>query len=204
MGNPALDRDRTDLDLQKLKLRQESFPPLTDVGNVVRQKDQRQVEIHTLDRRSEVGGGDEISRAGAHGREDQIHLGEKPHQGHAVRPRQVADKEPGRLLDLHAGQTSGVGHGDPAGDHRPAGTIAAPKVGNPSGTLLGIEVHQNHLEAVVEGPLRQVEGDGGLSGTSFHGTESKGGHRQSLPEGLDAHVENTETTTTYGITECST
>ena len=181
MSNPALDRDRTDLDLQKLKLRQESFSPLADVGNIVRQKHQRQVEIHTLDRRSEVGGGDEVGRAGAHRREDQIHLGEKPHQGHAVRPRQVTDKEPRRLLHLHAGQPSGVGHGDPAGDHRPAGT-AAPEVSDPSGTLLGIEVHQNHLEAAVEGPLRQVEGDSGLSGTTFHGTESNGGHRQSLPE----------------------
>ena len=38
MGNPALNRDRTDLDLQKLKLRQESFPPLANVGNVVRPK----------------------------------------------------------------------------------------------------------------------------------------------------------------------
>ena len=183
MGNPALDRDRADLDLQKFKLRQKSFPPLADVGNVVGQKHQGQVEIHTLDRRSEVGGGDEVGGADAHRGEDQVHLGEKPHQGHAVRPRQVADQEPGRLLNLHAGQPDRFRHGDPAGDHRPAGTAPVPEVGDPSGTLLGIEVHQSHLEAAVEGPLRQVEGDGGLPGTSFHGTESKRGHLQSLPEG---------------------
>jgi hypothetical protein len=162
------DHDGTDLNAQHPQLRQQDLPPGPDMRDVVGKENEG--KIKPLDGRDEVGSREEVGRASADRGKHEVHGRQETDERDAVGARKVTDQDAAGVIIAQGNQAGCIIHRHAARLDGPAPGVPVPEVHESNGTLLRVIVQQKDIKAGREGPLREVERDGGLARAALHGT----------------------------------